>query len=362
MKLRRRALLGVIPALGALLVLGACGSGGTEAPVSNGGETFTLKLNTPTSAAHHWSRNALVPWQKLVEEKTNGRVKVQLYEGGTLGSFDSVLTDLQGGLYDVGMAIPSYFMKSKLFPLSILTLAFAYPDPEKGGKIGAEYFRKNADMLKVDGVRSLGVAVSDSYVFFCTKPVKTLADVKGLKIRAQSEADGRLVKAWGGVPVNVSIQEAYEALDKHVIDVSPYSPVGSLGLKTYEVAPYVLDTRAWGTVTVPLLSEKFHSKLPDDLKSMFDQDLGPKLAELMQQSYVTEENAARQKLPGLLAQNGGSMMSLAEADLLQFKAGAQAQWDAWIQDANSKGYDGQSLVRTYAELMAAVGVDPPVTV
>ncbi|WP_326646956.1 TRAP transporter substrate-binding protein DctP [Streptosporangium sp. NBC_01755] len=342
-----------------MLVLSACGGGGGQAK-GGAGETITIKLATPTAGSHHWSKNALLPWQKLVEEKTNGRVKVQLYEGGTLGTFNSVLTDLQGGLYDVGMVVPSYFMNSKMYPLSILTLAFAYPDPATGGKIGAEFFQKNADKVKIDGVRNLGVAVSDSYVFFSTKPIKTLTDIKGMKIRAQGAADAEIVKAWGGVPVNVPVQESYEALQKGVVEVSPYSSVGALGLKIHEVAPYLLDTKAWGTVTVPAMSEKFHASLPDDLKKVFDQELGPKLAELMQQSYIKEEDAARQQLPELLKKNGGDWLSVSSADLAQFKAGSQSQWDVWIKDANSKGYDGQGLVRSYLELMSAAGAEPPV--
>jgi len=354
----RRTLRIVAVALASSLALTLSACGGDDDGGSTG-KTYTLKLATPTPAAHHWSKNALNPWIDLVKEKTDGRVKVELYEGGSLGSFTSVLTDLEGGLYDVGMVIPSYFLKSKAFAYSALTLPFAYPDPETGGKIGSAYMKAIGDQTKIDGVRYLGTAVSDTYVAFSTKKIQTIDDLRGKKIRAQSALDGSIAKSWGGTPVDVPIQESYEAIEKSVIDVSPYSPVGSLGLKTYEVAPYVLATDAWGTVTIPAMSEKFYSGLPDDLKKLFDDDLGPALADLMQQSYVKEDKNARETLKSLTKENGGEWIELDDAERDKFRASAGTQWDEWVKSADKQGFDGKALLDAYLTAMKAAGVEPP---
>jgi TRAP-type transport system periplasmic protein len=361
----RTKLLTSLAAIVALTLAACGGSNGDDGNGDGNGdsepeEVFTLQLATPTPATHHWSRNAFGPWKEFVESETNGRVEVEIYEGGTLGSFDSVLTDLQGGVYDVGIVIPSYFLDSAFFPLSMATLAFAYPEPETGGKIANAFMSQHGDQLQVDGVRNMGWVVSDNYIYFSKDPVTSADDFRGATIRAQGQADARLIEAWGGIPATVSIQETYEALDKRVLDMTPYSPVGVMGIKLYEVAPHVVDAKVLGTNVVPAMSQRFYDDLPSDLQALFDETLNPRLVELMQQSYIDEQDAAMSALPDLVEEYGGSLSSLPSVEFAKLQDAASGQWEAWIADADERGYDGKGLVRSYLELMVAEGVTPPV--
>src|SRR5690625_1080439 len=105
MKVRKNLLL-VIFLFSIVLVLAACGgtedagkisqenSGDTTNGDSKTEETFELNLNSPVPSTHGFAGNLFEPWAESVEEKTDGRVKVNLYHGGTLGTSSTSWDDI----------------------------------------------------------------------------------------------------------------------------------------------------------------------------------------------------------------------------------------------------------------------------
>ena len=79
----------------------------------------------------------------------------------------------------------------------------------------------------------------DPFFLFCRTPVRTLADLKGKKIRSYGEDVPRLWNAAGAIPVNLVPAELYESLQKGTIDCTPYSIGNAASLKLHEVAKYV---------------------------------------------------------------------------------------------------------------------------
>jgi TRAP-type C4-dicarboxylate transport system substrate-binding protein len=81
--------------------------------------------------------------------------------------------------------------------------------------------------------------VLDPYYMICRTPVRTLADLRGKKIRSYGEDVPRLYQAVGAVPINLLPAELYESLQKGTIDCTPYSLGTAVSLKLHEVAKYV---------------------------------------------------------------------------------------------------------------------------
>jgi TRAP-type C4-dicarboxylate transport system substrate-binding protein len=79
----------------------------------------------------------------------------------------------------------------------------------------------------------------DPYYMVCRSPVRTLADMKGKKVRSYGDDVPRMLQAIGAIPVNLLPGELYESLQKGTIDCTPYSLGTAVSLKLHEVAKYV---------------------------------------------------------------------------------------------------------------------------
>src|SRR5690625_7735416 len=80
----------------------------------------------------------------MVEEKTDGRVKVHVHQGSALGKSTSVYQDVRGGLYDLGVVVPNYIYDTKFFPYTIGNLPFALDGPDGAMTVLQEFVEKYA--------------------------------------------------------------------------------------------------------------------------------------------------------------------------------------------------------------------------
>lgn len=95
------------------ILLSACSQQTSNESASD--EEYVMDINNWQPSTHHYAYNAWEPWKKMVEEKTNGRVKVNIYHGSALGKSSSVYQDIKGGLYDVSLLVTNYFYDTPFF-------------------------------------------------------------------------------------------------------------------------------------------------------------------------------------------------------------------------------------------------------
>lgn len=312
-------------------------------------DVIELTINNWAASTHHYAYNVYEPWKELVEEKTNGQVKVNLYHGASLGKPASVYQDVKGGLYDVGLLAVAYFTDTDFFPYSIGNLPFAIDNPVQGKKVmtkfAEEYVKDDiTDVIVMDPF------TSEPYNIFSTKPIKSVKDVKKLKIRGSDKSETELIKSLGGVPVSITVDDTYEGLQKNSIDATFYSPVGAVGYKFFEPAPYITKLNVAATTLIPVMNQGFYDKLPEDLQKLFDEELNPALSELFSKTYETELNEALEKLEEAVAKRG-EMMALSKEEEERFKEAGESAWDVWIKDANERGYDGEKMVEEFRHML-----------
>jgi TRAP-type C4-dicarboxylate transport system substrate-binding protein len=357
---------------GVLLLAGCGGSSSNSADGGNQSETGGSDVSNDTGSkdviemnvsnfnpsTHHYAYNVYEPWAKLVEEKSGGRIKVNLYHGGTLGKSKTVPQDVAGGIADVGLVVTTYFYDTKYFPYTIGNLPYAFPDSEVASKVMTKFGEKYA-MDAFEDVHYLGnVTTTDPYDLFSTKPIKKVEDLKGLKMRVQGKNDADLIKDWGAVPVSLPLEDVYEALQKGTLDTAFYTPIGAVGNKYFEVGPYITKMGITVTPLIPIMNKDFYNKLPDDLKKLFDEELGPKLADLFTESYTKELEKAYQDLEQGV-KGKGEVITLTDDELNGFKVPAKRQWDSWVKEADQKGYPGEQMMDDFKKMLQEEGVSLP---
>lgn len=322
----------------------------------NTDEVFELVINNSNPSTHHWAYNVYEPWAELVEEKTEGRVEVTLYHGGTLGEVSTALQDIRGGVYDVGFLSASLFYE-ELFPLTIGNLPFAFPDSITTTDVMHEIALEYEEEL-FDGVIYMGMSSTDPFIFYSNKPIKSVEDVKGKSFRVAGRGEVLLTELWGGTPVSIPPADIYTSIDRSTIDGAIYSPIGGYGIKIHEVAPYLTTLPISTSPAMPIMSKEFFDKIPEDLQQLFKEELNPKLAELFVDSYTNELTKAYEETESAI-EGKGEIIELSENEFNEFKKYSEDRWNEWIEDANERGYDGEKMMNDFKQKLEDAGLDLP---
>ena len=184
----------------------------------------------------------LVPWCDKIAKDSGNRLKCQIYPSMQLGGTPPQLIDqVKDGVADIVWTLPGY--TAGRFPLmEVFELPFMSASAESTSQAAWEYYEKYAQK-EFAGIRMLVVNVHDNgFVNTREKQVKTMADFKGLKMRAPTRQTNKLLAALGATPVAMPLPALSEAISKGVIDgyLLPWEVIPSI--KAHELTKYHSET------------------------------------------------------------------------------------------------------------------------
>ena len=186
---------------------------------------------------HPYVESTFAPFAKAIEDGTSGEVKVTVYSGGELGAGPAEqYARAVDGVAEFSISLPGY--TASTFPL---TLVAELPGVLEE-KTGTETIWKNIELFQPEYKRVKLVALrssADNIIYSATKPIRSLEDLKGMKIRVPSRNSGELVAAWGGSPVSMPVNDVYNALQTGVIDAAMIDGTATKAFRLGEVANYV---------------------------------------------------------------------------------------------------------------------------
>ena len=235
--------------------------------ISFGADKITVKVAVNAGEEDPFGIAALY-FQKRIAELTDNAVEAKLFMRGVLGSEESALENTIAG--NIDFDIVSNSVTTTVVPtLSVLDLPYGLSSLDHAwrildGPLG-DYFNSEA---RDKGIRVLGWAFAGSRcLIFKSKPVKTLADIKGLKVRVPSNPIyNETIKAWGANPTTIPWNEVYLALSQGVADGTETAPGPSFDKKHYEVAKYLIRTNHLLYFHLWVASEKNWKKFPKEIQ------------------------------------------------------------------------------------------------
>ncbi|MCD8350241.1 MAG: TRAP transporter substrate-binding protein [Planctomycetaceae bacterium] len=207
----------------------------------------------------HYEHIAMEKMAEYVEQKTNGSLKIEVYHSGQLGNNKEVMEAMRFGTVQMGTNTPAglgNFIKE----FSLLALPLIFPNAEIAIEVGAGPW--GDEMLKrLERIGYVGLAYGDfgfRQTTNNTRPITTVEDFKGLKIRLQPNPVHLAVfRALGANPVSMSFSELFSALQQGVID-GQENPMGNIAsTKLYEVQKYLSLTNHAYERIVMIASKKF---------------------------------------------------------------------------------------------------------
>ena len=215
-------------------------------------------------------------FKSLVEAGTNGSVKVQIFSDGQLGKDNEVIEQTQSGV--IQSNISSAGGVAQHYPLiGVFDLPFAFPNiavvhdvMDRDSAFGQKL---SADIEKKTGLKVLGLLDSGGYFAITNsrQPIKTLDDMKGLRIRTMTlPTHEAIISSLGGKPTPLPWPEVYTALQTGVAD-GQMNPIPIIAFAKFdEVQKYVTLTQHIITPYVWFINKDFYDSLTDDERYVVD--------------------------------------------------------------------------------------------
>ncbi len=176
-------------------------------------------------------------WCQEVARRTEGRVKVQYFAGQTLTQANQTYDSVLDGIADIGFSAFAY-TRGRFPVMGAIDLPMGYPDGVTATRVAnsiyEQFLPKELENTQLMYIHAHGAGL----IHTRGRAVRTLADLKGLKIRSTG-ISAQMVKALGGTPVPMPMPESYQSLQKGVVDGSANPIETNKGWKLGEVLDYV---------------------------------------------------------------------------------------------------------------------------
>jgi len=321
-------------------------------PSANAQETITLKLSHFLPSSHPTQKDFLEPWAKQLEEKTGGQVKVEIYPAGSaFGHVAKQLDQVRAGVVDISHGLTG-IPRGRLPRTLIMDLPFLVKTSNAASRTLWQLYTDGDIAPEYKGLKVLALhAHNAGLIHTRDKQVKTMDDLKGLRLRTPSVAIAMMLEQLGGTPVGLPPTQVYENLQKGVIDgnVFPYEAVH--GFKLHEVLNHHLDAKAYTTSFYFVMNEKKYNALPADVRKAIDDISGDVLVNKFGPWWNAWDKPGMQDI----ARKGSSVTTLSDTERARWREALAPMIDAYLKDAESKGvsdaraiYDkAQKLVSTY---------------
>lgn len=166
-------------------------------------------------------KNGYIEWAKDLEERSNGDLKAKVFTGSVLLPPAAHLTGIRDGVADVGYHAGTYTPADLPLDNVLAQVAISYSDHYVATLAFTDLNMNAPDLLKEWDSHNIvfgGGYATIPYRLFCTTPVKSLADIKGKKMRMTGSVHSDWAKSVGAVPVNVPSSEMYSGLEKGQLD------------------------------------------------------------------------------------------------------------------------------------------------
>jgi TRAP-type C4-dicarboxylate transport system substrate-binding protein len=306
--------------------------------------------NSPTG----WGpSHALYPWIKQVEEASKGKIKIEVFASQTLIKGIDMWKGIKSGIADIGWCVQGYWPEQT--PLSdVMSLPFMpIKSAEQGSEVLWKLYEKFPSIQKEYGdIQPLVLhTTSPNFLITSKKLVKTMEDLKGLKIRTLGGPPIEMAKALGASPAVLPMPDMYQALDKGVFDGAavPWEAVHAFRL--YEVAKNVTMVPFYASYFSLCANKQKIQSLPKEARDAIMSVSGLKGSKFWgQQFFDTAAQGVEERVKA-----AGITLNRYDIPPEEFarwkKVAGEPLWEEWIKKMEGKGHkEAREILNTALEL------------
>lgn len=358
-KIRKLLLSVFVLVLGVSIVLTGCSSSTNESASSNSKSSSNAeKQNSSSSSienkvgsqdkkkekitlrlAHIFGvqslpNTTLVNIQKRLSEETDGQIELQIFPASQMGNEREIIEGVTLGTMEMGLATHSYM--SKYIPeYGLFDLPFVFRDEDHllkvlngpiGDEIGKKLIeKKNLRYLAWTPMGFRGMMTTD-------RPINTLADLKGLKIRSpEVETYTRTLSLLGTIPTPMPWGDVYTGLETGVVKGVESPPQAMYDSKLQEVTKYFTFTRHMQVSLGPVISEEVWGSIPGDLQAVISKVFKEEFFKAAASSKESNQDAIDKfKEAGLIIGN------VSESEIKKMQDAVKPLWDDYAKEINAQ--------------------------
>lgn len=332
-----------------ILLIAFLVSAHAQVPSTTQPPQIRLRYSTHNAATHPYTK-ADYAWADWVYKKTNGRVKIDVYPGGTLIGWKESYVELAKGVADVGYVVAEYNPYADL-ARDYLSFFYALPDSKKARLVYKEIWANFPEVREEwPGVKVCFAWGWSPYHLISRKPIRTISDFKGLQIKALAFAQP-LIKGLGAEPVAMPMGEVFISLQKGILDgaLVPWET-----LKTFrfaEVTKYATELNL-GQGVQPNRAFNLNSwnKLPPDIQKILEESFP------VWESYIDQNEEESTKAGYDFGKANGvqffKLSSQDQAKVYEIAGMAAAQL---AREADGRGHPGTKILKEAQRLTKKYG-------
>jgi TRAP-type C4-dicarboxylate transport system substrate-binding protein len=304
----------------------------------------TLRMHhflPPVSNGH---AKLLAPWARRVEEESQGKLKIDIFPSMQLGGTPPQLFDqARDGVVDIVWTLPGNtpgrFPTTEVFELPFICAEKGTVNARAAQEFALAHLRD-----EVKDVHLISYWAHDAGHIHANKQIRTLDDIRGMKLRNPTRLAGEALKALGAVSIGMPVPQVPESLAQRVIDgaVIPWEVVPAV--RVHELVRF--HTEIVGSPTLYTASfflamnKPKYESLPAELKAVLDRNSGLSFAAFAGNMWDTEAVRIR----GMVAQRGNSIVQLANDEKQRWIKATEPVYGAWIEQMKGRNIDGQKLI------------------
>lgn len=277
-------------------------------------------------------------WKEEVEKRTEGRVVINTYPGGSLLEAKDIFDGVISGQADIGCLCMAY-QPGRFSITNAASLPLSVPNAVVGTKVLNDLYNKYNPAAFSD-VKVLALFANSPANIMSKLPLRSLDDLKGVNLRASGGA-AEILSTWGANAVGMPMSETPEAIQKGVVD-GLFSSVEVM--KDFDYAALCKFVTMTDTVIYPfsvVMNKDKWDRLPDDIKKVFDDlvvEQGLWTAEYM-------ENHVKEAIEWSIENHHIEVINLTSEQKARLNQLLSSMVDKWIIDQSAKGVPAEQIVK-----------------
>tara|TARA_B100000131_G_scaffold179620_1_gene173302 strand:+ start:637 stop:1659 length:1023 start_codon:yes stop_codon:yes gene_type:complete len=310
-----------------------------------------LKLATFEPPKAFIASKILGGWAKKVNDCAQGDLNVKLFAGGVLGSPPKQYDIVTSGVADISWTVLGYI--GGQFPLSsVIELPFLTKTSRAGTTALNTLYNEGYLDKEMADIKVIGLHSNPGYqIHMKSEKVVKPADFKGKKMRVPSKIAGTILKTLGATGVKVPAPGTSEALNKGVVDGTPfpYTAVGSFRL--FDVTKYHTEVNITNATFGLIMNKKKFADLTLKGQACINKFSGHEFGDWASRLIDNQNAIMKNEISKL---DNHEIIIASDADIAEYKKILAPIESDWLKEMQGKGLDGDAVLKRAREIITAI--------
>ena len=290
-------------------------------------------------------------WGKSIEEASEGRIKVEYFHSGQLGSPRDHYNMARDGIADVAWSVPAF--EPDRFPIfEVTSLPFLTKDAVKASYVVHNWYNNYADS-EMSEVKFCAITMApEGTLNFKDKEIRTPDQMAGVKIRPVGTFLTQFVKDLGAVPVAIPASEARQAFDRGLVEgiAFPWRTLYPFGLD--KVTTHHQDMIIYAVAATIVMNKDTYASMSPEDQEVIDAHCTPEWSQKINQMWFDWEKEGR----SLLIADGHTIYQLTDEEQQKWLDAARPLFDGWVDLVKDRVPNAEEALASLLNAMDEAGV------